>query len=490
MKFSLQRADTLPLYQQLVEQIREYIRSGSLPVGSRLPTVRQLASDYGLTRLTVHTAYAELQAQGLIESVVGRGTFVCTDLPIPTGLPRGARVTRAQPPPEWLSQGVLADMMRLGEQSEIISFAQVTPALETYPTAEFQRAMRTVLDMPCALGYGPTQGELALREQIVRLLLDRGIVTRPDNVLITAGAQQGIDLVLRACVTSDDVILVEEPTYVGLLELAAQRRQRIISIPTDQDGIQLAALEEACQRYRPRLLYLIPTFNNPTGRSLTQERRQMVLRIAREHDLLIVEDDIYGLLFYDRPAPLPLKASDSEGQVIYLFSFSKVLMPALRLCAVVAAPEQMQLLTGTKRSSDLLCSPILQHALANYLKRHQLQAHIQQVRPLYRERRQAMLEALADYLPECDWSEPAGGLCIWVNLPEQIDERQLYLSGIRKGVGFAPGSAFHVLPDRPPAMRLSFSSNSPACIRQGIATLSQVIQEQLKGSTVRRRSFG
>ncbi|WP_161977791.1 GntR family transcriptional regulator [Dictyobacter kobayashii] len=152
------------MYQQLVEQIREYIRSGALLAGARLPTVRQLASEHGLTRLTVHTAYAELQAEGLIESVVGRGTFVCEALPIPTGLHSGVRLARAQPPPEWLSQGVLADMMRLSEQSEIISFAQVTPAFETYPTVEFQRAMRAVLEMPCALGYGPTQGELVLRE--------------------------------------------------------------------------------------------------------------------------------------------------------------------------------------------------------------------------------------------------------------------------------------------------------------------------------------
>ncbi|WP_161977790.1 aminotransferase-like domain-containing protein [Dictyobacter kobayashii] len=214
-------------------------------------------------------------------------------------------------------------------------------------------------------------------------MLDRGVVTAPDNVLITAGAQQGIDLVLRSCVTPEDVILVEEPTYVGLLELAALRRQRIVSIPTDHDGIQLEALEEACQHYRPRMLYLIPTFNNPTGSSLAAERREALLQLARRYNLLIVEDDIYGLLYYDQQAPLPLKTSDSSGQIIYLFSFSKVLLPALRLCAVVAAPEQMQALASAKRSSDLLCSPILQHALAHYLKRHLLQAHIQQLRPLY-----------------------------------------------------------------------------------------------------------
>jgi 2-aminoadipate transaminase len=476
MKFSLQRAHTIPLYQQLVEQLREYIRSGALPVGARLPTVRQLATEYGLTRPTVHTAYMELQAEGFIESIVGRGTFVCSSLPVPTGLDR-THVARAQPPPEWLSQGMLADMMRMAEQSEMISFAQIMPAIETYPIAELNRAMRSAFDTPASLGYGLAQGELILRAQIAHLLLDRGIVT---SLLITAGAQQGLDVTLRACTTPDDILLVEEPTFVGMLELAALRRQHIVSIPMDYEGIQLGPLEEACKRYHPRLLYLIPTFQNPSGISLALERQQAILDLARRYDFYILEDDIYGLLAHDKPAPLPLKAIDTDERVIYLFSFSKTVMPALRLGAVVADSESLQQLIAVKRSSDLLCSPLLQHTLAHYLKRHQLQAHIQRIQPLYRERKEAMLEALDHYLLDCSWSEPEGGLCIWVSLPEQVNERDLYLACIKRGIGIAPGSAFSVQPDLLPAMRLSFSSNEPACIWQGIALFSKILEEQLR----------
>ena len=340
--------------------------------------------------------------------------------------------------------------------------------------------MRAAFDNPASLGYGLAQGELILREQIAHLLLDRGIVASPDSMLITAGAQQGIDVVLRACTTPDDVLLVEEPTFVGMLELAALRHQRIVSIPMDHGGIQLGPLEEACKRYHPRLLYLIPTFQNPSGISLARERRQAILDLARRYDFLIFEDDIYGFLTHDKPAPLPLKAIDAEERVIYMFSFSKTLMPSLRLCAVTAATTSLQQLTSVKRSSDLLCSPLLQHALAYYLKRHLLQAHIQRIQPLYKERKEAMLEALDHYLPDCSWSEPEGGLCIWVSLPEQINERDLYLTCIKRGIGIAPGSAFCVLPNLLPAVRLSFSSNDPACIWQGIALFSKILEEQLR----------
>ena len=478
MQLSLTRQGNCPLYRQITNQMREYIRAGAIPVGSRLPTVRELASQYNLTRLTVHTAYAELQSEGLVEAVVGRGTFVAARLPIPTTV-QATLDLPAPPPPAWSSQGLLADMMRMTEHPDLLSFAQAIPEATTYPTHELGRSLRSALENPAALSYGSTQGELALREQVAHILLDRGIVTSPELVLITSGAQQAIDLALRALVSPTDVVFVEEPTYVGALELAAQRNQRIIGIPVDASGIKLDALEAACQHYHPRLLYLIPTFHNPTGLSLAAERRQALLRLARTYEFFIFEDDVAGMLAYDDPALPALKALDTEGRVIYGTSFSKMLLPGIRLGMIVAPEAHLLSLLAAKRTSDLFCSPLLQHALADYLHRHHLSAHLQRVRPIYHERRDAILSALQRHMEQCSWTQPAGGFNLWVMLPPQINERDFYLQAIEHGVGFAPGAAFFTQPQARASLRLSFGSHSPTRIEQGVAILGNLLRQQL-----------
>ncbi|GIV98244.1 MAG: GntR family transcriptional regulator [Herpetosiphonaceae bacterium] len=479
MKLYLQRNSEIPLYQQIADQIRERVRSGALPPGTRLPPVRQLANELGLTRLTVHTAYAELQAEGIIESFVGRGSFVASQSGTATAPPADAGA-RAQPPAAWASQSLLADMQRMALQPNLRSFAQAIPAPETYPVHEFRRALSMALNDPAALGYRPTQGEAILREQVSRLLLDRGINAAPDLVLIAAGAQQGIDLALRAFAEPGDIVLAEEPTYPGFIELAAQRGQRIVGLPIDEYGLRVDALEAACEAYRPRLLYTVATFHNPTGVLLSAERRQALLRIARAYNVLVVEDDAYGLLSYDNSPPPALKASDTAGHVIFITSFSKVLMPSLRLGAVVAAADQLPALLAAKRSSDLVCSPLLQRALAEYLRRPGIEGHLQQVRLLYAERRDAMLAALEHHLPECHWSYPAGGLCLWLALPEGIDERDFYLDAIERGVGVAPGRAFFSQPQHDAFIRLSFGAHPPQVIEESVAQLGSLLREHLR----------
>lgn len=479
MQLSVRREGDVPLYRQIVNQIREYIRTGALAAGSRLPTVRELAHQYGLTRLTVHTAYAELQSEGLVEAVVGRGTFVAAHPPFPTFL-HGTLDAPGLPPPSWLSQGVLADMMRMNEHPGLLSFAQAIPEPSTYPTQELSRSLRTALEDPIALSYSSTQGVLALREQVAQVLLDRGIVTSPDLVLITSGGQQAIDLALRTFTSPENVVLVEEPTYVGALELAAQRGQRIVSIPSDAHGIRLDALETACKRYHPRLLYLIPTFHNPTGRCLSHERRQALLRLAHVHDLLIFEDDVAGMLTYDTPAMPALKAEDDEGRVIYSSSFSKMLLPGVRLGMMVCAEAYLSALLAARRTSDLFSTPLLQYALADYLRRHHLSVYLQHTRSIYRARRDALLDALQRHLPMCTWTVPQGGFNLWVTLPAQINERDFYLQAIERGVGVAPGAAFFAQPQPLAYMRLSFGALSPADIERGITILGDLLQVQLQ----------
>jgi DNA-binding transcriptional MocR family regulator len=477
LKITLERASEVPLYRQVADQVSQLVAGGALPAGARLPPVRALAAALGLTRLTVHSAYTELQARGLVDSHVGRGTFVAPRPPVRAA---SARPGASRPPALWQTPGALADLLEMADRPGLLSFAQAAPAPETYPGRALARALKEAFEDPAALGYGPIVGDPGLREQISALVLERGVAAPPDEVLVTAGAQQGIDLVLRAFAEPGDVVLVEEPTYPGMLEAAMRGGQRVVSVPLDAGGLDLAALEAACVAHRPRLVYTVPTFNNPTGISLAPERRAALLRLAREHDLMVLEDDVYGQLGLDGRAPEALKAGDADGRVIYSMSFSKALAPGLRLGALVASPEWLPELTAAKHSCDLVCSLPLQRGLATYLSHGRFLAHLQQVRALYRARRDALLLALESLPRGCAWSRPAGGLNVWLTLPEGVDERDFCAAAIERGVGLAPGSAFYAQPRRAAAVRLSFGALPPDRIERGVAVLAELLRDILR----------
>lgn len=477
MEFQLNRRHAKPLYLQLAEQMQDRIRSGALPGGTRLPAVRALANDLGLTRLTVHNAYSELQASGWVEAYVGRGTFVA-EREQPT---RAVDQTAEREEVPWINQGMLADMMRLSAQPDLISFAQAVPATETFPVRELGRALQTALRDPASLSYGPAQGERPLREAVATWLLDRNVVTSPDQVVITSGAQQGVSLCLRAFVRQGDVVLVEEPTYLGFIERATAQGVRLIGVPLDDDGMRIDVLAQLIREFRPRLLYTVPTYHNPTGVCLSVERQQRLLQLASEHRLPIIEDDVYGALGYDGPPPLPLKSRDEAGMVVHLGSFSKILTPGLRLGYLVADADQLGPLLAAKRTDDLLCSPLLQRALADYLTRGHLAGHLRRVRTLYRERRDVMTKALEQFCPSSvHWNVPAGGLCFWLSLPPGISGSKVYTEAIERGVGVALGSVFFPQPPRTSHLRLCFAAQPPEAIVAGVQLLGQLLHDHLR----------
>lgn len=478
MQFHIQRHTQRPLYVQLVEQIQERIRTGALPTGTRLPPIRQLASELGLTRLTVHNAYAELQADGWIESFVGRGSYVAER----PGARAQMRPSAVLPPVPLLQPGALGEIMELAQQRQIISFAQAAAAPETFPVREFGRMVQQVLaDEGASLfDYGMTQGDRGLREQLSRYLLDRGVEVAPEHLLVVAGAQQGIDLVLRGIVKPGDTVLVEGPTYLGMIERMQMQGLKLVAVPIDEQGIRPDALEIAIERHSPRLLYTIPTFHNPTGVCMTEARQDALLDIARRYDLPVLEDDIYGGLSYDGPAPLPLRLRDTTGQVIYLTSFSKVFMPGLRIGLLAAAPVLLERLIGIKRLSDLHSPQLTQRALAEYLARGHFAAHLRSAKAVYRERRDAMLHALARYFPAgASWSAPGGGFCVWIGLPPGMRSTDIYLQAIERGVAFAPGHLFFPEQTAQSYMRLSFAAHDAQKIERGIAILGDLLHEQL-----------
>lgn len=490
MDFSLQRASDVPLYRQLVEQVRGRIESGVLPPATRLPTVRQLARDLGVTRLTVHSAYTELQALGYVESFVGRGSFTAlparlaaSAAPAALAAPAASTALTVQaprPPAIDRTQRRLAELMHLTEKPELLSLAQAMPDPDSYPIEAFHEALEVAIATPGALDYGPIQGDGRLREMVAGLLANRGVLATPDDILVDGGAQQGIYLALRAFSRPEEVVMVEEPTYSGVIELAAQRGQRLVGVPIDDGGIDLAALDRLCQQWRPRVLYTVATFHNPTGICLASERRAGLLALARRHDFVIVEDDVYGWLGYDGPTPPALKADDDDGRVIYLASFSKSLFPALRLGAVVATPSRMADLAVVKESCDLVSSTLMQRALAEFLSRGAFEPHLARVRALYRQRRDAIVLALEKHMSGCAWTHPRGGFSTWVRLPDGINERDFFMEAVAHGVGVARGSAFFHQPRPQSYIRLSYATHSPTHIAEGVARLGGMLAAHLE----------
>lgn len=480
MEFQLDRHHAKPLYLQLSEQLQERIRTGALSAGAKLPPVRDLANSLGLTRLTVHNAYSELQANGWVEAYVGRGTYVAErPQPLTPEYERQAML-QDEPPAPWISQGMLADMMRLA-QEDVITFAQAAPAVDTFPVREIGRAIHHALRDPSALGYGPTQGELIFREAVATWLLDRNVVTSPDHVLVTTGAHQGVALALRAFVRQGDVVFVEEPTYLGFIEQATALGIRLIGVPIDDDGMRVDILARLLREYQPRMVYTVPTYHNPTGVCMAVDRQQRLLQLAREHNFIILEDDVYGPLSYDGGNPLPIKSRDVHGSVVYLNSFSKILTPGLRLGFIVAKDEFLNPLLVAKRSNDLHCSPLLQRALADYLGRGQLAHHIRTVRDTYRERRDAMERALKRYCPaDVQWTHPHGGLCFWLTLPQGMNGADIYTEAIERGLGITLGNVFFPQPPRNSYLRLCFAVQPPNLIDQGISILGQLLHDHTR----------
>lgn len=475
MQIELDRSSRQPLYRQLASNVQRRIRSGALPAGTRLPTVRQLAQQLGVTRLTVHSAYAELQSGGWIEATVGRGTFVAQRLEALLAPPEaslGREVTLA---------GMLADLLRMSQIPGLWALAKADPALDLYPIQQWQRANEMALAAggPALMGYTTAQGDLRLRATLAEVVRERGCVAGPDEIMVTSGVTSGMALAAEVLARPGDVVLVEQPTYLGLLNILAARGLRPIGLPIDSDGLIIEAVEQAIQAHRPAFLYSIPTFQNPTGICMSAARRAALVELAERYRLPIVEDDIYGRLAFEQPALPSLKSYDRYGHVIYLSSFSKSLMPGLRLGYVVAAPALIQRMVLARQAFDICSPPLTQRAVAIFVEQGWWHANLKRSLPLYRERRDALLRAMERFFPRTvSWTRPNGGFSCWVTLPADISVTELYLNAISRGVAFAPGEVFKAAPDGRANLRLCFGAEPPDRLVEAVATLGALLRER------------
>jgi DNA-binding transcriptional MocR family regulator len=473
LDLQIDRSQPVALYQQIVEQIKDRVADGRFPAGARLPTVRQLASDLGVTRLTVQSAYSDLQAAGWVESTVGRGTFVSQSV-------QGHSFGRGMTAP-LTADAVINDILQINQIVGLRSMASASPDPRLFPADEFWSALHAQqATLLSSITYGSSQGDPQLRVEISRDLTERAIDVTPAEVLVTNGVTQGLTLIAEAVAQPGDCVLVEQPTYLGLLHTLKVHGVQPIGVVMDREGPVLAELEHAIVQHRPRFLYTVPTFQNPTGRCMSLARRSDLLDLAAAHGLLIVEDDIYGRLAYDGPAPLPLAANPGRAEVAYVTSYSKTLMPGLRLGCVVPPPRWADRLLSLRRAADLCSPPLMQRTLAEFLKHGGLKRHLRRVLPIYRERRNALVTALQRWLPESvRWDAPEGGFCCWLTLPPHPTFADLEQAALRHGWSIAPGEVFLAEPAAQRSVRVCFGALAPDAIRTGIEVLGHLIRDRL-----------
>lgn len=476
-----------PLYRRVQDQLIEAILRGSAPAGSRLPSLRRLAKDLGVSRITVEAAYEALQAQGLIEARARSGNFVTAHgAPVnrdgqraPRGeLPWEARLAPgAHPARERMLRQVFRSAGMAG-----VNFAWGAGDPALFPVEAFRVIIDRVLRRAggAALGPADTQGEPTLREAFAAHLrkLDLGIGA--DEVVVTTGSQQAIELVVGALVRPGDRVIVEETTWPGALGTLEAAGAEIVGIPVDEHGMRLDALQEALAGGGARLIYTIPTFQNPTGAVMPAAHRHELVRLARSAGVPILEDDALREVRFGSPLPPPLAALDPSGNVIYTGSFSKSVLPAARLGYLVAPPRLRRWAVTRKRSLDMFCPPLMQRAMAEYLESGQAVRFWKKISRIYAKRQRAMEEALARSFPrEVRWHRTAGGPVMWVGLPGRISVRRLFDEAVRAGVSFAPGEAFFVEPADQPYIRLNFAAVEETRISSGIETLGAVLRASI-----------
>lgn len=374
----------------------------------------------------------------------------------------------------------IREILKVTEQAEIISFAGGLPAPELFPVAQILAATESVLreDGAAALQYSPSEGFAPLRECFAAESRRRGIACTADDVLITTGSQQPLDLAGKIFLDAGDCVLTESPTYMAALQAFQTYEVRFASVPTDENGLIPEALPELIEREHPKFLYTIPNFQNPTGVTLAAERRQKLYSIAARYGLLVIEDDPYGALRYAGEYIPPIKSLDTEGIVVYHSTVSKTIAPGLRIGWVVAREEIRRKLTIAKQAADLHTSSLDQRVVHRYLTDFDSQAHVERIRQSYGERHAIMDAALSRTMPSSySWTHPEGGMFLWITCPEGVDTGILMQKALERKVLFVPGRDFFPDSSGQRFMRLNFSNASAENIRVGIGRLAEVCKE-------------
>jgi GntR family transcriptional regulator / MocR family aminotransferase len=480
LSISLDRDGEEPIYKQLIRSIRLQIESGELTAGTRLPASRDLARQLNISRISVVNAYAELRAEGYLSAHAGRGTFVARDnntsaIASEKGRPGAFGIENSSP------DRSIREMMRLARKPGVISFSSGSPPVEFFPLQGLREAINAVLDRDGsrALNYEMPEGYGPLRASVRDYVSALGIQCRPGDVLITGGTQQALDLVIQALLSEGETIVTENPTYIGMIDIARTRRIQIHGIATDEEGIRLDHLENYILDHSPRLIYVMPSFQNPTGHVMPLHRRRQLLNLANDYHIPILEDGLYHeFRFEGEPLP-PLKALDESGIVIHASGFTKMLLPGIRIGYLITNGGYHQRLVRVKQAADISTSGLNQRVIHYMLERGAFAGQLERNNHELVRRRDATLAAAERHLPPgTDWQVPRGGLTMWVELPHSgPTAAELYISAIQHGVAYAIGNVFYTNGSGSYKIRLNFSAHPPVDIEEGLRRLGRAWRE-------------
>jgi 2-aminoadipate transaminase len=387
-----------------------------------------------------------------------------------------------------MRSSAMRDLMAITARPEVISLAGGLPDTSTFPPQSFAAQMTRIAQESAAeaLQYGPTEGFEETKDCILEVMGAEGMLPDPDDIVITTGGQQGIDLVTKTLVDPGDVVICEAPTYPGAVPVFCSYQADVVQVECDEDGMDIDVLERLLgelrsEGRRPKFIYSVPSFQNPAGVTMSFERRQRLVDLARANEILVVEDNPYGLLRYGGEPMPPLYQLDGGDFVIYIGTFSKILSPGIRLGWTVAPPPVLEKIVLGKQATDLCTSTLTQYFVREYFAERRWQRYIEDLCEIYRERRDVMVEALRNNFPaEATWTEPEGGLFIWATLPDYIDTSDLLAKALRADVAFVPGQAAYVDGRGRHSMRLNFSGVSADEIREGVRRIGEVIAEQVE----------
>ncbi len=382
-----------------------------------------------------------------------------------------------------IKSSTIRELLKLTEQPDIISFGGGLPAPEMFPVREFQEACDYVLrtEGARALQYGPTEGFPPLKQYLVERMRKYGVPAEDENILLTNGSQQALDLLGKVFVDDKMVVCTERPTYLGALQAWNAYEANYCTVPLDDQGMVVDELEAAIQRHHPRFIYVLPNFHNPAGVSLSEERRYKLVEIALKYDVFIIEDDPYGELRFEGQDLTPIVTLAKE-RTIYVCTFSKTLSPGIRLGWIVAPQKVISKLVQAKQGSDLHTSTFVQMVANDVCERGILRQHVKRIRATYKERRDTMLDAMAEFFPESvTWTRPQGGLFLWVTTPPAVDTIDLFKTAVAEKVAYVPGNSFYANDESEGAhhMRLNFSYCKPEVIVEGIRRLGVALKKAI-----------
>lgn len=486
MRISIDKNIPTPIYIQIKNEIREIIYSGILPKGFSLPAERKLAEELGVSRSTVIKAYEELKALGLLDSHMGKGTKVIIENDTKT-LNNEKQIL----PLSWYqffdsniapaNDRTIIDIIDMIECKNTIYFSGGVADPELYPVEAINRlqeklSKKSGKDM---LNYSAVEGYYPLRESVSQLMKLRHISVSPKEIMILSGSMQGLDFVSRTFITPKDVVIVEEPTFMGALQLFKLSGAKVIGVPMDEEGIKTDILEVLLNKYKPKFIYTVPTFQNPSGTLMSLKRRYEFLELAYKYQVPIIEDDPYGELRYEGIPVPPLKALDQYGYVIYLSTFSKTLFSGMRVGWIAAPSPVIKKFSMIKQMTDLHTNAPSQYILDSFLREGLYVDHIKSICREYAHKRNVMAKALEKKKKSgMDFKIPQGGYYIWCKIPDGILQTQLLIKSSHKGIVYTPGNVFY--PEESDGnnyIRLNFTFENTKNIYTGIQRLLEAVEE-------------